>query len=110
MFVDAVAALEVESKNVVKRFGPRRLDIWRQKRDEYLRVLQEGKDKRRKQWVGGVLTNRVMCMLAHACMCACAHVSSAVFRCACFMSYFCTFVLIMLMLCPILKVVSECVV
>ena len=54
MFADAVAVLEVESKNVVKRFGPRRLDIWRQKRDEYLRVLQERKDKRRKHWVGVV--------------------------------------------------------
>ena len=51
MFADAVAVLEVESKNVVKRFAPMRLDVWRQKRDEYLRVLQERKDKTRKAWV-----------------------------------------------------------
>ena len=60
MFVDAVAVLEVESKNVVKRFGPMRLDVWRRKRDEYLRVMQERKDKRRKTWVSGLMTSGVM--------------------------------------------------
>lgn len=54
MFADAVAVLEVEGKNVVKRFAPRRLEVWKKKRDEYLRVVQEGKDRRRKQWVSGV--------------------------------------------------------
>lgn len=54
MFADAVAVLEVEGKNVVKRFAPQRLEVWKNKRDEYLRVFQEGKDRRRKEWVSGV--------------------------------------------------------
>lgn len=54
MFADAVAVLEVEGKNVVKRFAPQRLEVWKKKRDEYLQVVQEGKDRRRKQWVSRV--------------------------------------------------------
>ena len=51
MFVDAVVMMEVSSANVIKRFGPGRLDNWKEKRDGYLQELQQRKDNRRKAWV-----------------------------------------------------------
>ena len=51
MFVDAVVMMEVSTANVVKRFGPGRLENWKKKRDNYLHELQQRKDKKRKAWV-----------------------------------------------------------
>ena len=57
MFPDAVVIMEVTSQNVVKRFGPGRLRIWREKKDNYLKTMKERKDCRFKIWVSEVIVN-----------------------------------------------------